>query len=85
MSSYVEKETITPKEAANLIHKTSGKVILAHHVTYSYEDNLTEEDIKKLVIEMQPNGIETNYIYIDRNNIKHNDITYWNDFAKKHN
>ena len=83
--AYVKKETITPKEASSLIHKAGGKVILAHPVAYSYEDNLTEEDIEKLVMEMQPDGIETNYIYIDRNDIKHNDIVRWNDFAKKHN
>ena len=83
--AYVKKETISPKEASSLIHKAGGKVILAHPVAYSYEDNLTEEDIEKLVMEMQPDGIETNYIYIDRNDIKHNDIVRWNDFAKKHN
>lgn len=83
--AYVKKETITPKEASSLIHKAGGKVILAHPVAYSYEDNLTEEDIEKLVMEMQPDGIETNYIYIYRNDIKHNDIVRWNDFAKKHN
>ena len=83
--AYVKKETITPKEAVDIIHKASGKAILAHPVAYSYEDNLTEEDIEKLVIEMQPDGIEANYIYIDRNNVKHNDIALWNSFAKKHN
>lgn len=83
--AYVKRETITPKEASSLIHKAGGKVVLAHPVAYSYEDNLTEEDIEKLVMEMQPDGIETNYIYIDCNDIKHNDIVRWNDFAKKHN
>ena len=43
--AYVKKETISPKEASSLIHKAGGKVILAHPVAYSYEDNLTEEDI----------------------------------------
>ena len=82
---YVRKETISPKEASNLIHQAGGKVVLAHPVAYVYEDNLTEEDINNLVIDMKPDGIETNYIYINRNNIKHNDIAFWNEFAKKHN
>ena len=82
---YVRKETISPKEASELIHHAGGKVVLAHPVAYTYEDNLTEKDIDDLVIDMKPDGIETNYIYIDKNNIKHNDIALWNNFAKKHN
>lgn len=82
---YVRKETISPKEASNLIHQALGKVVLAHPVAYIYEDNLTEEDINNLVLDMKPDGIETNYIYIDCNNVKHNDIAFWNEFAKKHN
>ena len=38
--AYVKKDTITPKEAANLIRNAGGKVILAHPVAYKYEDNL---------------------------------------------
>lgn len=83
--AYVKKETITPKEAAELIRKAGGKVVLAHPVAYRYEDNLNEEDILALVNEMQPDGIEANYIYIDRNNRKINEINIWNAFAKKHN
>ena len=82
---YVRKETISPKEASELIHHAGGKVVLAHPVAYTYEDNLTEKDIDDLVIDMKPDGIETNYIYIDKNNIKHNDIALWNNFAKKYN
>lgn len=82
--AYVRKATITPKEAAELIRKAGGKVVLAHPVAYQYEDNLTEEDILELVREIQPDGIETNYIYVDRNNQKINDVDKWNAFAKKH-
>lgn len=82
---YVRKETISPKEASELIHHAGGKVVLAHPVAYTYEDNLTEKDVDDLVKDMKPDGIETNYIYIDKNNIKHNDIALWNNFAKKHN
>ena len=83
--AYVKKETITPKEAACLIKQAGGKAVLAHPVAYKYEDNLSEEDILKLVNEMKPDGIESNYIYIDRNNKKINEVNEWNIFARKHN
>lgn len=83
--AYVKKNSITPKEAADLIRSAGGKVVLAHPVAYVYEDGLTEEDILELVEDIEPYGIETNYIYVDRNDRKINDITIWNEFAKKHN
>ncbi len=82
---YVEKETITPKEAADIIHNAGGIVVLAHPVAYTYEDNLTESDICELVNEMTADGIEADYVYIDKNNIKHNDIVFWNNFASNYN
>ncbi len=83
--AYVKKETITPKEAADLIRRANGKVILAHPVAYKYEDNLNQNDILKLIKEMKADGIESNYIYIDRNNNKINEIIKWNKFAKDNN
>ena len=83
--AYVKKQTITPKEAAELIRKAGGKVILAHPVAYEYEDNLNEKDIISLVKEIQADGIESNYIYIDRNNNKINEIDKWNRIAKDNN
>lgn len=83
--AYVKKNSITPKEAANLIRSAGGKVVLAHPVAYVYEDGLTEDDILQLVEDIQPYGIESNYIYVDRNDEKINDIDIWNAFAKKHN
>lgn len=85
--AYVKKETLTPKEAAQIIRQAGGKVVLAHPVAYEYEDNLTEEDILNLVNEMQADGIEANYIYINRSNNdeKINDTKKWRDFAKKNN
>lgn len=83
--AYVKKETITPKEAATLIKKAGGKAVLAHPVAYSYEDNLSLEDTKNLLIDMDADGVEAYYIYIDRNNIKHNDIEKWKKFAKDNN
>lgn len=80
---YVEKLSITPYVASCMIKKYGGKVILAHPVAYYYEDKKTIEDIKNLLKEMNADGIEGNYIYIDKNNIKHNDIDIWNNLANK--
>lgn len=82
--AYVRKETITPVEAAELIRKANGKVVLAHPVAYQYEDGLSDEDILALVKEMKADGIEANYIYIDRNNNKINDTEKWNTIAQSH-
>ena len=83
--AYVKKKTMSPKEASELIKRAGGKVVLAHPVAYKYEDNFTEEDIEKLVTDMKADGIEANYIYIDRNNKRINELDIWNKFAKKHN
>ena len=82
--AYVKKKTISPKEAAELIREAGGKVVLAHPVAYQYEDNLNEQDILDLVKEINADGIEANYIYIDRNFNKMNEVKKWNEFAKKH-
>ena len=83
--AYVEKETISPKEASDLIREAGGKVVLAHPVCYKYEDGLTDEEILNLVNDMKADGIESNYIYIDKNNNKINEINHWNAFAKQYN
>lgn len=80
---YVEKLSITPYVASCMIKKYGGKVILAHPVAYYYEDKKTIKDITNLLKEMNADGIEGNYIYIDKNNIKHNDIDIWNNLANK--
>lgn len=83
--AYVEKKQITPKEAAEIIREAGGKVVLAHPVAYGHEDNLTEEDILKIVKDMSPDGIEANYIYVDRNNQIFDETKKWNEFARKNN
>ena len=83
--AYIEKDSITPKEAADIIRQAGGKVVLAHPVAYEYEDGLNEKDILKIVKEMNADGIEANYIYIDKNNEKVNESKKWNDFAKENN
>lgn len=83
--AYVRKESITPKEASKLIKNVSGKVVLAHPVAYKFEDNLEVEDVLNLINEIKPDGIETYYIYINRNNNKINEIDKWNKIAKERN
>lgn len=83
--AYVKKETVTPKEAAEIIREAGGKVVLAHPVAYAHEDNLTDEEISNLVKEMQPDGLEANYLYVDRDNNKFDETKKWNEFAKQHN
>ena len=83
--AYVKKETVTPKEAADIIRSANGKVVLAHPVAYEHEDNLTEEDILQIVKDMKPDGLEANYIYIDRNNQIFDETSKWNNFAKENN
>lgn len=79
---YVEKKTVTPKEAADLIRSAGGKVVLAHPVAYEFEDGLNEDDIEKVLNEMHADGVETKYIYVDRNNNVQNNIEKWEKFAK---
>lgn len=83
--AYVKKETVTPKEAAEIIRKAGGKVVLAHPVAYVHEDNLTDEDISNIINDMNPDGLEANYLYVDKDNNQFNEIDKWNNFAKKHN
>lgn len=79
--AYVKKETVTPIEAAKLIRNAGGKVVLAHPVAYKYEDNLSDEDILKIIFDIKADGIEANYIYVDCNNNKINESDKWNKIA----
>lgn len=81
--AFVNKESITPKEASDLIHNAGGKVVLAHPVAYKYEDNLNVHEILELFKDMNADGIEGNYIYIDKNNNKINEVKFWNEIAKE--
>ncbi len=83
--AYVNKETVTPKEAAKIIREAGGKVVLAHPVAYVHEDNLTDIDISNIINDMKPDGLEANYIYVNKDNNKFDETKKWNDFAKVHN
>lgn len=82
---YVKKESITPKEAAQMIRDAKGKVVLAHPVAYVHEDNLTDKDILEIVKDMKPDGIEANYLYVDSHNKIYDESKKWNQFAKENN
>lgn len=81
--AYVQKASISPREAAELIRSAGGKVVLAHPVAYKYEDGLTENDILNLINQMNSKAIEANYYYVDRNNNKIDECEHWRNFAKE--
>jgi len=81
--AYVKKETITPREAADVIRAAKGKVVLAHPVSYIHEDNLTNQDILQIIKDIEPDGIEANYLYVDRQNQIIDETQKWNQFAKE--
>lgn len=82
---YVKKETITPKEAAELIRKANGTVVLAHPVVYKYIQNISDEEILNIIKDMNADGIEANYIYVDTSGKKINECDKWNKIAKENN
>ena len=83
--AYVQKVTVTPKEAAEMIHKAGGKVVLAHPVAYANEDNMTVEEVQQLINKMKPDGLEVYYIYTNKNNEYINEIDKWLKLAKDNN
>ena len=83
--AYVKKRTVSPKQAADIIREANGKVVLAHPVAYVHEDGFTDEDILNIINDMKPDGLEANYIYVDRNNNLINETKKWNEFAKENN
>lgn len=83
--AYVEKFSITPIEASKIIKEANGTVILAHPVCYIYEDNISVQQITSLLKLMQADGIESNYIYVNKNNEVINDSKFWNKFASDNN
>ena len=81
--AYVKKETVTPKEAAEMIRMANGKVVLAHPVAYEHEDNLIDSDILDIIKDMKPDGLEANYLYVDTNGNKFDETVKWNKFAEE--
>lgn len=83
--AYTKKFTITPMEASAVIHSAGGKVVLAHPVAYAYEDGAQVSDIETLLDDMHADGVEANYLYVDRHGVLHDDRALWNDVAYRKN
>lgn len=83
--AYVQKEHITPAQAAEMIRKAGGKVVLAHPVVYIYEKGFSEEDVINVIKEINPDGVEANYVLYDKSNVRHYEYDRWSGVAKKFN
>lgn len=83
--AFVEKFKISSVDASKLIRNAGGKVVLAHPVAYKYEDNFGADRVKELIQAMNADGLEANYIYIDRFGNEHNEIDFWKAFARENN
>lgn len=81
--AYVEKASITPKEAADYIRNAGGIVVLAHPVAYGYQSEITYQDICDIIDIMKPDGLETNYLYADKKGNIINEIDRWNKLAEE--
>lgn len=82
---FVKKDSMDPKTAVKFIKKIGGKAVLAHPVAYEHQNKLTEQDIRKMIEESNFDGIEANYIYIDYNRNRIDDIEKWNSIANEYN
>ncbi len=82
-AGFVKKKTLFPKDASRLIKRASGKVVLAHPVVYNSKDKMSIDEIKDMMIDMEVDGVEANYIYINRNKEFINQINLWNKVAKE--
>ena len=80
--AFVEKISITPMKASELIKKAGGKVVLAHPVCYQYEYNVQLTELLSLLDDMKADGLEAIYIYIDKHFNKINEIEHWKQIAK---
>lgn len=79
--AFVRKFSITPIEASKIIHEAGGLVVLAHPIAYAYEDGVGVEQIALIIKEMNADGIEGNYIYVDAKGNVYNEVDFWNRFA----
>lgn len=81
--AYVKKETISPKEATEMIKNANGKVVLAHPMAYSYEGKATRDDIIEIIKEMKPDGIEALYIYVNKEENIIDEVDFWKKLLMK--
>ncbi len=83
--AYTPKFGITPKEASVIIRDAGGVVVLAHPVAYVHEDKLLTDEIMEVAFDIDADGIEGNYLYVDSKNIPFDECEFWNGQAKENN
>ncbi len=81
--AFVEKKSLTPKEASKLIKEAGGKVVIAHPVVYNSKDKISFDELKDMIINMESDGIEANYIYINLKGEVIDQTEKWNEIAKE--
>ncbi len=81
--AYTPKFSITPKEASDIIRGAGGVVVLAHPVAYVYEDKLSPKDIMEVAVNIDADGIEGNYLYVNCKDMLFDDCLFWNKQASE--
>lgn len=81
--AYTPKFGITPKEASDIIRGAGGVVVLAHPVAYVYEDKLSPKDIMEVAVNIDADGIEGNYLYVNCKDVLFDDCLFWNKQASE--
>lgn len=81
--AYTPKFGITPKEASDIIRGAGGVVVLAHPVAYAYEDKLSSKDIIEVAVNIDADGIEGNYLYVNCKDVLFDDCLFWNKQASE--
>lgn len=56
-----------------------------HPVAYVHEDHLTDEEILDIINDMKTDGIEANYLYVNKDGKLINEIEKWSKIAKENN
>lgn len=82
---YVKKVSYTPEEASRIIRDCGGKVVIAHPVVYSHEDNLSYEEFINILESINPDGIEAYYVYVNKDKKIIEDTKKWVELAKERN
>lgn len=82
---YVKKVSYTPEEASRIIRDCGGKVVVAHPVVYSHEDNLSDEEFINILESINPDGIEAYYVYVNKDKKIIEDTKKWVELAKERN
>ncbi len=80
--AFVEKFSISPIDASKIIHDAGGLVVMAHPVAYKHEDGVDADWVLKLAKQMNADGIEANYLYVNREEQEIDETKFWNNFAK---